>query len=179
MHNPFLLLSCLNLSLYHCISVYYMLKTLIFRKCHTSFLSNEGNLGASKTQSPHIQVITRLQFYANDLGTIAESFSCENPSHKMSFSRLQKYSFFANPPKELRKIWTFEVYSIPIVFWKICKWLILSNIRKIPFFANDLICISKSKSKVSAVHTTAILTGSFFLIGGMYSIRAKHSEQMG
>ena len=156
-----------------------MLKTLIFRKCHTSFLSNEGNLGASKTQSPHIQAITKLQFFANDLGTIAESFSCENPSHKMGFSRLQKNSFFANPPKKLRKIWTFEVYSILTVFCKIHKQLILSNIRKISFFANDYSCISKSKSKVSAVHTTAILTGSFFFIGGMYSIRAKHSEQIG
>ena len=51
MHNPFLLLSCLNLSLYHCISVYYMLKTLIFRKCHTSFLSNEGNLGVPQKRN--------------------------------------------------------------------------------------------------------------------------------
>ena len=147
MHNPFLLLSCLNLSLYHCISVYYMLKTLIFRKCHTSFLSNEGNLGASKTQSPHIQAITRLQFFANDLGTIAESFSCENPSHKMGFSRLQKYSFFANPPKKLKKIWTFEIYSILTDFWKICKYLILNYIRVNPIFASDLFVSESQRAK--------------------------------
>ena len=48
-----------------------------------------------------------------------------------------------------------------------------------PNFRKRFICIRKSKSKVSTIHTTAILTGSFFLIGGMYSIRAKHSEQIG
>ena len=147
MHNLFFLFTCLSLSLYHCISVYYMLKTLIFRKCHPPFLSNEGNPNAQNTQLPHSQAITRPKFFANDLSKIAESFSCENPSHKMGFSGRQKYSFFANPPKKMRKIWTFEIYSILTDFWKICKYLILNYIRVNPIFASDLFVSESQRAK--------------------------------
>ena len=119
--------------------------------------------------------LMHLKKFANDFHEFWIIDSCEKRCPILPIFRVQSLSFFANVPNIL------EIFYLAKIFKSngiglFCQVPIFKSVGRIGFFANVLRCSCSNMSKIEDSHyhhqITAIFTGSFFFMSGMYVILA-------